>query len=57
VRACKQLVKDVVGRPIHAALQADVARRIADIRATDEGREGVQRFLNKRAPGWTQGQA
>ncbi len=57
VRACKQLVKDVVGRPIDAALRADTARRIADIRATSEGREGVQSFLNKRAPGWTQGQA
>jgi hypothetical protein len=29
-----------------------VARRIADIRASDEGREGVQSFLGKRAPAW-----
>ena len=28
------------------------ARRIADIRASDEGREGVQSFLGKRAPAW-----
>jgi methylglutaconyl-CoA hydratase len=52
VRACKQLVKDVAGRPIDAALRADTARRIADIRASDEGREGVQAFLNKRPPSW-----
>ena len=52
VRACKQLVQDVAGRPIDAALRAETARRIADIRATDEGREGVQSFLNKRAPAW-----
>ena len=52
VRACKQLVQDVAGRPIDAALRAETARRIADIRATDEGRDGVQSFLNKRAPAW-----
>ena len=52
VRACKQLVQDVAGRPITDELRAETARRIADIRATDEGREGVQSFLNKRAPAW-----
>jgi methylglutaconyl-CoA hydratase len=52
VKACKQLVKDVAGRPIDAALRADSARRIADIRASDEGKEGVQSFLDKRAPSW-----
>ena len=52
VRACKQLVQDVAGRPIDEALRAETARRIADIRATDEGREGVQSFLHKRAPAW-----
>jgi len=52
VRACKQLVKDVVGRDIDAALRDDTARRIADIRASAEGREGVQAFLNKRDPPW-----
>jgi len=52
VRACKQLVKDIAGRPIDAGLRAETARRIADIRASDEGREGVQSFLQKRAPKW-----
>ncbi|RVU43294.1 enoyl-CoA hydratase/isomerase family protein [Rubrivivax rivuli] len=52
VRACKQLVKDVAGRPLDAALRDDTARRIADIRASAEGREGVQAFLNKRDPAW-----
>jgi methylglutaconyl-CoA hydratase len=52
VRACKQLVKDVAGRPIDAALRDDTARRIADIRASAEGREGVQAFLSKRDPAW-----
>lgn len=52
VRACKRLVQDVGGRPIDAELRADTARRIADIRASAEGREGIQSFLGKRAPSW-----
>jgi len=52
VKACKRLVQDVAGRPIDAVLRAETARRIADIRASDEGREGVQAFLNKREPAW-----
>lgn len=55
VRACKQLVRDVAGRPIDAALRDETARRIADIRASAEGREGVQSFLGKRQPGWLAG--
>lgn len=55
VRACKQLVKDVAGREITPALRDDTARRIADIRASAEGRDGVQSFLAKRKPGWLAG--
>lgn len=51
-RACKRLVKDVASREITPALRDDTARRIADIRASDEGREGVQSFLGKSKPGW-----
>ena len=53
VKACKRLVQDMAGEPITAALRDDTARRIADIRASDEGREGVRSFLEKRAPDWT----
>ncbi len=51
-RACKKLVQDVAGLPITPELRAETARRIADIRASEEGREGVQSFLNKRKPAW-----
>ena len=34
------------------ALLADTAERIAAIRASEEGREGVQSFLGKRKPNW-----
>lgn len=53
LRACKRLVQDVAGREIDATLRDETARRIADIRASAEGREGVQSFLHKRAPGWS----
>jgi methylglutaconyl-CoA hydratase len=52
VKACKRLVQDFVGREITLDLRVETARRIADIRASDEGREGVQAFLNKREPAW-----
>ncbi|MBI5256849.1 MAG: enoyl-CoA hydratase/isomerase family protein [Burkholderiales bacterium] len=52
VKASKRLVQDLAGEPITDALRAETARRIADIRASDEGKEGVQAFLNKRDPGW-----
>jgi methylglutaconyl-CoA hydratase len=55
LRACKALVQDVAGRAIDADLRDETARRIADIRASAEGREGVQSFLNKRAPAWLAG--
>lgn len=52
LQACKQLLHDVAGRDIDAALVARTVQGIADIRASDEGREGVQAFLDKRKPRW-----
>lgn len=52
VQACKRLVQDVAGHEITAGLRAETARRIADMRASAEGREGVLAFLNKREPAW-----
>jgi methylglutaconyl-CoA hydratase len=52
VRESKRLVQDVAGRLLDEALIDDTARRIAHIRASEEGREGVASFLEKRAPAW-----
>jgi methylglutaconyl-CoA hydratase len=52
VREAKKLVREVAGKPVDDALLADTANRIADIRASDEGREGVASFLEKRKPSW-----
>ena len=52
VRACKRLVQDVAEREINDALVAHTVAGIADIRASDEGKEGVQSFLQKRKPNW-----
>ena len=52
VRACKKLVQDVAERDINAQLIAATVEGIADIRASEQGREGVQSFLQKRKPGW-----
>ena len=55
VRACKKLVLDVAEREINAALIEATVEGIADIRASAEGKEGVQAFLNKRKPNWLAG--
>jgi methylglutaconyl-CoA hydratase len=52
VRACKQLVQDIAGRELDEALIEDTAGRIARVRASAEGREGVASFLEKRQPAW-----
>jgi methylglutaconyl-CoA hydratase len=51
-RACKALVQDVAGLPITDDLRGETARRIADIRVSSEGKEGIQSFLQKRPPSW-----
>jgi len=52
VREAKKLVRDIAGVPIDDVLLADTAERIAAIRASAEGREGVASFLEKRKPAW-----
>ncbi|HUN91390.1 MAG TPA: enoyl-CoA hydratase/isomerase family protein [Burkholderiaceae bacterium] len=52
VASAKDLIRAVAGRPIDDALVADTAERIAQARASDDGREGIQSFLQKRKPRW-----
>lgn len=54
MRATKQLVLDVAGRPIDDALAEDTARRIATVRASAESQEGIASFFEKRTPAWRQ---
>jgi methylglutaconyl-CoA hydratase len=52
VAEAKRLVHDVAGVPLSQALIDDTVTRIADIRASRDGHEGVQSFLQKRKPDW-----
>jgi len=52
VAEAKRLVRDLAGRPIDDALMADTAERIAQMRASADGREGIAAFLGKRKPRW-----
>ena len=52
VRACKHLLQDVANKDIDSTLIARTVSGIADIRASAEGKEGVQSFLQKRKPSW-----
>ena len=48
----KALIRAVAGRPIDDAVVADTAVRIARVRGSPEGREGVAAFLEKRSAAW-----
>jgi methylglutaconyl-CoA hydratase len=50
--ATKDLIRTVARRPLDAKLIVDTATRIATARASDEGKEGVRSFLEKRKPAW-----
>jgi methylglutaconyl-CoA hydratase len=54
VAACKELVRAVAKAKVDRDLIHDTATRIATIRATDEGREGIRAFLEKRKPSWVE---
>ena len=52
VKAVKQLVFDVAGKPVTRELLQQTSESIADIRASEEGKEGLSAFLEKRKPAW-----
>jgi len=54
-RECKELIREVAptfGAPDEAQRRA-TARRLARLRVSEEGREGMGAFLEKRPPWWT----
>jgi len=52
--ATKDLIRSVRGQPLGPDLIKDTATRIAAARASDEGKEGIRSFLEKRKPAWVQ---
>ena len=54
VAAAKQLIPLSARAAIDQRIIDESARRIAEIRATPEGQEGLGAFLEKRKPGWVE---
>eukprot|EP01030_Chromulinospumella_sphaerica_P017963 gene17963-17811_t len=52
VADAKTLVDDIEGAEIDRGVMEETAKRIAARRVSEEGREGVTAFLEKRKPGW-----
>jgi len=50
--AAKELIFAVSGKNVDESLIEETAKRIAELRASDEGREGIAAFLEKRRPNW-----
>jgi methylglutaconyl-CoA hydratase len=53
MRAAKKLAHDLSAQPLSEKLMKDTAKLIAATRATDEAKEGLSAFLEKRKAGWT----
>jgi len=53
-KAAKDLIAAVTGRSIDDAVSEETAQRIARQRATDEAKDGITAFLEKRQPAWLQ---
>ncbi|KEA63407.1 Methylglutaconyl-CoA hydratase [Marinobacterium lacunae] len=54
IAEAKKLIHAVSQKPIDQNVIDDTARRIADIRVSAEGQEGLSAFLNKRQPNWVE---
>lgn len=55
IKEGKNLIATVANRPINTDIIADTAQRIARVRASEEGKEGVRAFLEKRKASWIVG--
>jgi methylglutaconyl-CoA hydratase len=52
--ATKDLIRAVTHRPVTEEVINDTATRIATVRASAEGKEGIRSFLEKRRPAWAE---
>jgi len=52
LKECKELIRAVVSRPLTQEVVEDTAQRICRLRASDQGKEGMSAFLEKRKPNW-----
>lgn len=52
VAAAKQLIFDVENQPCEEEIIEKTCLRIATVRVSDEGQEGLSAFLEKRKPNW-----
>ncbi len=53
MRQAKALIFDVAYQTIDSNLLTETSKRIANIRISDEGQEGLNSFFEKRPPQWT----
>ena len=51
----KSLIDLMTYSPLDQTLMEETARRISQVRASDEGKEGIRSFLEKRKPNWVPG--
>ena len=51
----RDLIRAVSDRAVDEVMVRDTARRIAEIRVSPEGREGISSFIEKRKPALTRG--
>ena len=55
IRAAKQLIFDVQNKPITDHVLAKTSEKIAELRVSEQGQEGLSAFLQKRRAKWIKG--
>ena len=49
---CKAMLRAIAGQPINESTEEETTQRIARVRSSAEGQEGLAAFLEKRKPNW-----
>jgi methylglutaconyl-CoA hydratase len=52
----KSLIDLIASSPLGQTLMDETAHRISQVRASEEGKEGIRSFLEKRRPNWVPGE-